>query len=107
MHNWHRGILRAVGISIIVSLVHCETDSERASERAEKLAEMMRHDGVERVVELHQKNIKGLLKKHKIMVVLYHAQSNDTLLRQEKYALEVLVNLSSICCWLGDLKSFC
>ena len=91
MHNnYYRDILKALAIFIIISLVHCQSENERANERAEKLAEMMRHDGVERVVELSQKNMKSLLRKYNYMVVLYHAQTNDTILRQDKYALEVI-----------------
>ena len=82
--------MRVVFLFIAISFVHCQEESEGANERAEKLAEMMRHDGVERVGELSQKNIKGLLKKYNVMVVLFHTHSNETTLRQDKYALEVV-----------------
>jgi len=85
--------MRVVFLFIAISFVHCQEESEGANERAEKLAEMMRHDGVERVGELSQKNIKGLLKKYNVMVVLFHTHSNETTLRQDKYALEVVAQL--------------
>lgn len=82
----------------ILSSVKCQPDRDESNERAERLAEMLKHDGIERVVELTQKNMKSLLKKYNIMVVLYHTQTNDTMLRQEKYALEVfLVNFLLHC----------
>ena len=86
-------ILKTVLLFIIVSLVKCQTDSEETNERAERLAEMMKHDGVERVVELTQKNIKSLLKKYNIIVVLFHTHNNDTNLRQDKYSLEVIKSI--------------
>ena len=73
----------------ILSLVNCQAENEEGNERAERLAEMMKHDGVERVVELSQKNVKRLLKKYNIVIVMYHTATNDTVLRQEKHALEV------------------
>ena len=100
MHNYYRDRLKALVVFIIISSVYCQSDNERANERAEKLAEMMRHDGVDRVVELSQKNMKGLLKKYNLMVVLYHAHTNDTVLRQDKYALEVR---SSTCIYILKL----
>ena len=81
--------MKVILLFFAISFVHSQEENEGANERAEKLAEMMRHDGVERVGELTQKNIKSLLKKYNVMVVLFHAHNNETTLRQDKYALEV------------------
>ena len=73
-----------------VLLADCQMDEEEMNERAEKLAKMMKHDGVDRVVTMTQKNMKNLLKKYNIVVVLFHAQTNATVLKQEKYPLEAI-----------------
>ena len=66
-----------------------QSEEDGTTERAERLAEMMKHDGVERVVQVTPKSFKGLVKKNDIIVMLFHAQQNDSLYKQEKYALEV------------------
>ena len=79
----------ALVLFAIVCSVTGQVDDEEINERAEKLARMMQHDGVERVVKLTDKNFKSSLRKFDIVVVLFHAQSNATLLDQEKLVLEV------------------
>lgn len=83
----------ALVLFAIVCSVTGQVDDEEINERAEKLARMMQHDGVERVVKLTDKNFKSSLRKFDIVVVLFHAQSNATLLDQEKLVLEVVAKL--------------
>eukprot|EP00112_Aurelia_sp_Birch-Aquarium-sp1_P001368 Seg1146.4 transcript_id=Seg1146.4/GoldUCD/mRNA.D3Y31 product="hypothetical protein" protein_id=Seg1146.4/GoldUCD/D3Y31 len=64
---------------------------EKLSKIKAKKAKMRKHDGVdERVVTMTQKNMKNLLKKYNIVIVLFHAQTNATILKQEKYPLEAI-----------------
>ena len=66
-----------------------QTDDDEIAEKAKKLAEMMQHDGVKRVMTMTSKNFNTLLKKYPIVVALFHAQPNTSSLTQDKEVLEV------------------
>eukprot|EP00794_Sanderia_malayensis_P011264 gene11264-12444_t len=80
-------------LALSAVLVNCQYDEEEVNERAEKLAKMMQPDGVKRVVTMTGKNFKSLLRKHKIVVVYFHAQVNDTALEQDLRPYEVVAKL--------------
>jgi len=76
--------------------IFCQENEEEQRTEQQRLADMMKHDGVKRVVAVTEKNIEKILKKNDIVVVMFwvdNEKATEKLSEKDMNFLEVVAQL--------------
>lgn len=76
--------------------VYCQVEKEDVQRSHDRMAELMKHDGVQRVIVADTANVNKLIKKHRLLIMFFWVDNNketEKLNAKDIYFLEVVAQL--------------
>lgn len=73
--------------------VYCQVEKEDVQRSHDRMAELMKHDGVQRVIVADTANVNKLIKKHRLLIMFFWVDNNketEKLNAKDIYFLEVI-----------------